>query len=125
MKPPVHLLLIAHGSRRAEANAELQEVANALVQRGGYAFVQISFLELTGPSIEEGGRLCVQAGAEEVVMLPYFLSPGVHVREDLVESRGNLSQEFPQVRFLLAEPLGGHPLLLEILEQRAQTVLAN
>jgi sirohydrochlorin ferrochelatase len=55
-----------------------------------------------------------------VILLPYFLSPGVHVVEDLTEARKKLSDRFPQVRFVLAEPLGRHPLLVDIVEQRTR-----
>src|SRR5262245_36381252 len=102
---PTALLLIAHGSRRAEANADLEFVAAELRARGQYPIVQVSFLELTEPTIDTGGALCVEAGATDVILLPYFLSPGVHVVEDLTEARNKLSEHFPRVRFVLAEPL--------------------
>ncbi|MCI0702109.1 MAG: CbiX/SirB N-terminal domain-containing protein [Planctomycetia bacterium] len=117
---PTALLLIAHGSRRTEANADLEFVATELRARGRYAIVQVSFLELAEPTIEAGGALCVQAGATDVILVPYFLSPGVHVVEDLTEARKKLSDRFPQVRFVLAEPLGRHPLLVDVVEQRAR-----
>ncbi len=118
----IALLLIAHGSRRAEANADLNHVADALRERGRYPIVQVSFLELAEPSIEAGGVLCVEAGATDVILLPYFLSPGKHVVEDLTAARDRLSARFPAVRFVLAEPLGRHPLVLDVLEQRAGEV---
>jgi sirohydrochlorin ferrochelatase len=114
------LLLIAHGSRRAEANADLEYVAAAMRQRGRYGHVQVSYLELAEPSIPAGGEACVRAGAMAVTMLPYFLSPGVHVRQDMEEIREELAAKFPDVAFKLAEPLGRHPLLLEVVEQRAR-----
>jgi sirohydrochlorin ferrochelatase len=113
------LLLIAHGSRRAEANADLEFVAAEMRMRGRYPIVQVSYLELAEPSIPDGGAMCVGNGATEVVMLPYFLSPGVHVRDDMATIRAELTVRFPGVRFLLAEPLGRHPLLLDVVEQRA------
>lgn len=114
------LLLIAHGSRRAEANADLEWVAEAMRERGRFALVQVSYLELTQPTIAEGGARCVEAGAAEVVLLPYFLSPGVHVREDLATAREELAARFPGVQFRLAAPLGRHPLLLDVVEERAR-----
>lgn len=114
------LLLIAHGSRRAEANADLEFIAARLRERAHYAIVQVSYLELAKPDIELGGELCVRNGATEVVMLPYFLSPGVHVVEDLTASRDRLSERYPAVRFVLAEPLGRHPLLVDVVEERSQ-----
>jgi sirohydrochlorin ferrochelatase len=113
------LLLIAHGSRRTEANADLEHVAEQLRARGNYADVQASYLELAEPSIDGGGALCAGRGAARVVMLPYFLSPGKHVVEDLTAARDRLAAAFPAVRFVLAAPLAGHPLLVEILEARA------
>jgi sirohydrochlorin ferrochelatase len=122
MSRRIALQLIAHGSRRPEANADLEHVAQAMRQRGRYSLVQVSFLELAEPSIEAAGALCVNAGATEVILLPYFLSPGKHVVEDLTAARNRLAERFPAVRFVLAEPLGRHPLLLQIVEERAREV---
>lgn len=114
------LLLIAHGSRRPEANADLEHVAAALRDRGRYPVVEVSYLELTEPTIVAGGDACVRQGASRVLMVPYFLSAGVHVREDLTAARDELSARHAGVQFCLGEPLGRHPLLLEIVEQRAR-----
>lgn len=114
------LLLIAHGSRRPDANADLEWVAAGIRERGRFAFVQVSYLELAEPTIADGGAMCVATGVSDVVLLPYFLSPGVHVRDDLTEARDELSEQFPAVSFRLAEPLGRHPKLLDIVEERAK-----
>ena len=121
MTPPdcKALLLIAHGSRRSEANADLAFVADGVRQRGLYPIVQVAYLELAEPTIADGGATCVECGATEVILLPYFLSPGVHARDDMDAAAADLSARFPHVRFRVAEPLGRHPLLLDIVEQRA------
>src|SRR4051812_22992276 len=113
------LLLIAHGSRHEPANDDLRHVARGLRERG-HEVVVASFLELAAPSILEGGRACVAEGAARVVLLPYFLSAGVHVLRDLTAARDALAAESPGVAFVLAEPLGRHPLLLDVVEQRAR-----
>jgi len=113
-------LLIAHGSRRPEANADLEFVADQLRARGRYPIIQIAYLELAEPSIEAAGALCVERSATDVILLPYFLSPGKHVVDDLTAARDRLRARYPAVRFVLAEPLGRHPLLLEVLEERAR-----
>jgi sirohydrochlorin ferrochelatase len=119
------LLLIAHGSRQDEANADLHHVVAEMRRRGGYDPIEASFLELAEPGIDEGGARCVAAGAERVVLLPFFLSAGVHVRRDLTEARRRLAARFPQVDFRLAEPLGPHPLLIEIVAQRASQAVGE
>ena len=122
MSASTAVLLIAHGSRRPEANADLEFIASALRARGRYSIVCASYLELAEPNIEAGGANCVEAGATDVILLPYFLSPGVHVVEDLTAARDALATRFPNVRFVLAEPLGRHPLLVDVVEQRADEV---
>jgi sirohydrochlorin ferrochelatase len=117
------LLLMAHGSRQAEANDDLRHVAEHMLQRGGFDVVVASFLELAEPTILQGGLQCVGRGARRVVMLPYFLSAGVHVRRDLTALREDLAARYPDIDFRLAEPLGQHPLLLEVVATRAQEAL--
>src|ERR1700722_20082081 len=113
------LLLIAHGSRQSEANADLVYVVEQLRRRGSKV-VEASYLELANPNIDESGAKCVAAGAECGVLLPYFLSAGVHVPRGLTTARDRLAARFPHVEFRLAEPLGRHPLLLNVVMDRAR-----
>src|SRR6266704_2687168 len=117
------LLLIAHGSRNADANADLHQLATTLRQRAEYAIVEPAFLELAEPTTPQGGQRCVEEGAQRVVLLPYFLSAGVHVRDDLRRYRAELAEQSPEAQFILAEPLGPHPLLLDVVLERAGQAL--
>jgi sirohydrochlorin ferrochelatase len=117
---PPAILLIAHGSRRAQANLELEQIAAQLHLRGNFCWVQPAYLELAEPSIDEGAARCVERRASVVIMLPYFLSLGRHVVDDLTAARDRLRQRYPQVTFLIAPPLGQHPALVDILLQHAQ-----
>ena len=117
------LLLIAHGSRRPEANADLDYLAGVLRTRGGWLHVQPAYLELCEPGIIAGGEMCVAAGATRVVLVPYFLSAGVHVVEDLTAARDELSKQHPSVEFVLAEPLARHPVLADVVAERAREAL--
>jgi sirohydrochlorin ferrochelatase len=114
------LLLIAHGSRQGEANTDLFQLAEDV--RGGcaYEIVEAAFLELAEPDLLQGAARCLAQGARRVILLPYFLSAGVHVRRDLADLRARLAEENPGVEFRLAEPLGPHPLLVEIVNERAR-----
>src|SRR5262249_15923164 len=117
--PRTGLLLIAHGSREPEANADLLYLVTQVRNRGCYSMVEAAFLELAEPNIIEGGTRCVEQGGQRVLLVPYFLSAGVHVRRDLALARQQLSDLHPNVEFRLAEPLGRHPLLVDIVCQRA------
>lgn len=111
-------LLIAHGSRRDGANQDLVGLADSLRGRAIYPTVQIAYLELAKPTIPEGARACVEQGADRVLLLPYFLSAGAHVTEDLERFRRELAAQFPAVNFVLCKPLASHPLLVGIVIDR-------
>jgi sirohydrochlorin ferrochelatase len=53
-----------------------------------------------------------------VLMVPYFLSAGVHLRRDLTAARDELQARHPGVAFRLGPPLGPHPLLDSLVEAR-------
>lgn len=112
------VLLIAHGSRKVEANQELHDLAGRIRAEGIYSIVEPSFLELAEPDIRTGGSTCVSQGATRILMVPYFLSAGVHLQEDLKTARDELRDQFPEVEFRLAAALGPHPLLDRVVAER-------
>jgi sirohydrochlorin ferrochelatase len=112
------VLLIAHGSRRQSANDDLHDLAVRLTAQGAYPIVEACFLELSEPDIPTGGHQCVSRGASRVLLIPYFLSAGVHLRRDLTAARDELSRLHPSVDFLLGAALGPHPLLDELVAER-------
>jgi sirohydrochlorin ferrochelatase len=103
-----YLLLVAHGSRRESSNEEVRRLAEALVPRarGRFDAVGCAFLEIAEPSIPDGIEAAVAAGAGEVVVLPYFLSAGRHVAEDIPREVEVKQTEHPQVRIRVSPYLG-------------------
>lgn len=116
------ILLIAHGSRRAAANADLVQLAETVRTRCPDDIVEIAYLELTEPTIPQGAARCVERGATDVRMSPFFLSAGTHIAEDLTGFQAEFATQFPGVRFQLCPPLGLHPLLVEALLERMDEV---
>ena len=112
------VLLIAHGSRRSEANNDLVKLAELISRREEYQIVEVAYLELAVPTIPDGGRACVEKGAKRVLMLPYFLSAGVHVVNDLKEFCQQFHEAYPHVQFILCPHLGLHPLMADIVLAR-------
>lgn len=111
-------LLVDHGSRVAAANEPIGRVAAALRERLPGAIVKLAHLEFTSPSIAEGIRACVEAGASEIIVHPYFLSPGRHTREHIPELVAEALREHPGVTARITDPLGFHPRLLDVVLDR-------
>jgi sirohydrochlorin ferrochelatase len=114
------LVLVAHGSRRASSNDEVRQVAAQLdAQSGGkYEMVMASFLELAEPSIPSGVQCCLDNGMDEVVVLPYFLSAGRHVVEDIPAEVAKVTNR-GDAHIRIAPYLGAAAGLAEILLTQA------
>lgn len=114
------LLLVAHGSRREASNDEVRELTTQLRQAdGSYQHVACAFLELAEPSIPDGLRAAIAAGADQVVVLPYFLSAGRHVVTDIPAEVAVVQAEYPDVSIRVAPYLGAAGGVVKILLQQA------
>jgi sirohydrochlorin ferrochelatase len=120
------ILLIDHGSRRAEANEMLHCMAN-LVQHvaGPGVIVRPAHMELAEPSVAQGFAACVAAGATEVIAFPYMLSPGRHSIEDIPAMVEQAARSHPGVAFSVTPAFGMHEKLAEVILQRAGVPTAN
>jgi sirohydrochlorin ferrochelatase len=114
------LIVFAHGSRVAEANDAVRRVAAAAAALGGFSLWRESFLELAPPTLADSAAELANLGARRIVVVPYFLVMGVHLRQDLPRLLAEASVSLPGVELVAAPPLDGHPGLAEILAERAR-----
>ncbi len=112
------ILLVDHGSRRAEANARLEDVADQVRKRAPESIVEAAHLEITKPGIAEGIDACVKKGATHIVVHPYFLGPGRHTSEDIPAQVARAGERHATVQIRISEPLGGHATLIDVILER-------
>jgi len=114
------VIIVDHGSRRSESNDLLLEVTEAYRRQSGWQIVEPAHMELAEPSIATAFARCVERGALLIVVFPYFLGPGRHWNEDIPRLAAEAALPFAErgVRHLVTEPLGLHPLILEVIDQR-------
>ena len=114
------ILLVDHGSRKTEANDMLISMAD-LVQSmvGPDVIVRPAHMELAEPSIAAGFANCVEAGATEVIVFPYMLSPGKHSTSDIPRMVAEVAEAHPGLTYSVTEAFGIHEKLGEIILMRA------
>ena len=115
------LLIIAHGSRRQASNEEVIALAERVRHNGALAFDDVSaaFLELAEPSIPDALERCIQRGAKEVVVFPYFLAAGRHVVTDIPEEIAPVVAQHPEVAVSVAPHLGASGMLADLIVSAA------
>ena len=111
-------LLVAHGSRKEEAN----RVVFSLVKHLRYCFrtdmFEVGFMELASPSIKEGIKALIGKGAEELVISPFFLFTGMHYSRDvpaLIEEA--LNETDPSVPVKMLPPIGMYPGIINLIQE--------
>src|SRR5689334_4503391 len=115
------IIIVDHGSTRAESNRMLEEVAALFADRfrARYGIVEPAHMELAEPSIASAYARCVERGAERVVVCPFFLGPGKHWTQDIPRLTAAAAAKFPGTRYHVAQTLGIDDLILDLLDKRA------
>ncbi len=112
------ILLVDHGSRKDEANAVLEAIADGLRARRPDAIVEVAHMELAEPTFADAFARCVARGAREVTVCPYFLGPGRHTTGDIPRLVEEARAAHPNVRATIAEPLGFDERLVDVVIDR-------
>jgi sirohydrochlorin ferrochelatase len=121
----IGIIIVDHGSLRAESNEMLLDVVALFSRHTGYEIVEPAHMELAEPSIQTAFDRCVARGAKLVVVHPYLLLPGRHWHEDIPALTAAAAKKHRGVRFLVTAPLGRHPLIAEVIRDRIQHCLAH
>ncbi|CAM9579273.1 unnamed protein product [Ectocarpus sp. 6 AP-2014] len=121
----VGVIVCDHGSRRVNANTMLFEVAERYGSFSGFEIVEAAHMELAEPSIEEAFDRCVAAGAQKVVLHPFFLSPGRHVTSDIPALMVAAAKRHPGVGWVVSEPLGLQELMPRVMHAAVSESVAG
>jgi sirohydrochlorin ferrochelatase len=114
------ILIVDHGSVRSEANDMLRSMADLIqTMAGSDVVVRYAHMELADPSIATGFSSCVEAGATDLTVFPYMLSPGRHSTTDIPRMVADVARAFPQVSFSVTPAFGLHEKLAEVVLERA------
>ncbi|HYM07346.1 MAG TPA: CbiX/SirB N-terminal domain-containing protein, partial [Terriglobales bacterium] len=77
------LVIFAHGSSVESANESVRRIAESVRQEGGFDMVEAAFLEQGRPDLAQAVASAASRGATRVVIVPYFLTLGLHLQRDL------------------------------------------
>src|SRR6185312_5057007 len=115
------IVVFGHGSSVPSANDAVRVVADAAARAGGWPLYETAFLECA-PRLADAVRKLAASGASDVLVLPYFLTLGIHLQRDLPKLVGDLSAQFG-IPIRVAPPLDGHAGLGKMLVDRAVEAL--
>jgi sirohydrochlorin ferrochelatase len=120
---PTGYTVFAHGSSVESANEAVRMVVEKLRSKTeNLGALNTSFLEGGSPSLAEAVQELAFTGCDKIVVIPYFLTLGLHLKRDLPNLVAEAKAKFPHLEIQVADPLDGHPALLTILADRMQSI---
>lgn len=112
------VIIVDHGSMKAESNALVEQIARAFAGRYPDAVVEPAHMELAAPSIADAYARCCARGATDIIVCPFFLAPGKHWTHDIPALAAAASAAHPGAVYRIAAPLGFDELILDLLAKR-------
>jgi Uncharacterized conserved protein len=116
------IILLGHGSRRAEANQGLLVVAEKVNRLLGQQ-VTPAYMAHDRPSLPEAVAAKIQGGAERIIIMPLFLFRGVHVSVDIYEELREIREQHPNVEIIYTKELGADDGIASLATLRIKEAL--
>ena len=119
-KENVDVLIIGHGSKDPNSGISIDYVVDEL--KPSYRNVSRCYLEIEGPTIEEGIQACEKNNPEVLINVFYFLHEGAHVKTDInndlipAVEKSNLKKTF------ITRHLGTDKKMIDLIIERAKEV---
>ncbi|HTV54030.1 MAG TPA: CbiX/SirB N-terminal domain-containing protein [Terriglobia bacterium] len=117
------IIIFAHGSRVEEANAGVRELAGQVEQTSGLDYVRAAFLEFAQPDLATAVAEAVGAGRRRLIVVPYFLTMGVHLQRDLPGLIAQERDRHPSLEIRVGDSLERHPRLPSLILDRIHAVM--
>lgn len=113
-------IVFAHGSSVESANEAVRTAAAQAAERGLWDLYETAFLGGGRPNLGEAVDQAMNRGATRIVVIPYFLTLGLHLERDLPALIEEIRAQRRGIEIEATAPLDGHPALLDALIDRAR-----
>lgn len=120
------ILFVGHGSKDREGNEQVRQFIEAMRENwGNTLLVQTSFLEFETPTVSQGIDLCVERGADHIIVIPIMLLQAGHSKIHIPAAIDEGKKKYPLVEFTYGRPIGVHEETFEILKTRLAEIREN
>ena len=116
------LLLIDRGSREPGVKQELKKICSIAKYKTGYDYATYCFLEVVPPFIEEGIKKSLKHNPKILLLAPYFLHEGAHIKYDIVREVKEALHKYDFKNAYLGRHLGIDEKLINIVVERVKEV---
>ncbi len=113
------VLLVAHGSRKSQQNDLFFDIIDMVKEIvGDEYYVDGAFMSFSEMNIEFKLNEYITKGATEIIIVPYLLFAGNHVKNSIPTKVDKFMADYPNIKVVYKESLGVDRRLAEIIVDR-------
>jgi sirohydrochlorin cobaltochelatase len=109
------IVLFGHGARNNRWREPFDRLASLWRAQHPQVRVELAFLELMQPGLEESIAVLADDGATEVVVVPVFFGQGGHLRNDFSVLLSDCQDKFPSVALSATPAVGEDEAVLQAI----------
>ncbi len=109
------VIILGHGSRGGGNDAALKRIVEALRRSSGVDIIEYAFLQYAQPTADAALDRCIRQGANEIVIVPFFMQAGAHVTRDIPDFIRKARTQYPECDIRSTDHVGAHPLMTQIV----------
>jgi len=120
------IIILGHGSRAiaSEANMMLYDVVEMYKKLTSRELVVPAWMNRESglPDLQQAIAQLVEKGAKAIIIAPWFLTNGLHIKEDIPAEIKQAQSKYSFLNIKLARPLGVDRRMVEVLAERVAEV---
>lgn len=109
------VILFGHGARDIRWREPFDRLLGFWREQHPSIAVELAFLEMMQPSLEEAVASLVARGASEIKVVPVFFGQGGHLRNDFPVLLASCQEKFPQITLSATPAVGDDPAVLQAI----------
>jgi len=117
------IILFGHGARDARWREPFDRLADLWRSQHSGTPVELAFLEMMQPSLEEAVASLSASGATQITVVPVFFGQGGHLRNDFPVLLQSCQAQFPQIALSSTNAVGEDLAVLQAIVDFAARTL--
>lgn len=118
------VVIMGHGSKSPSALSTLEEVTDQ-IDKAFEIPVRLASLQFNNPTFKETIDELVSVGVKRIIVMPFFIYSGIHVREDIPKAINEVEKEYDDLEIVLTGHLGADPSIIGVVKDRIESQIRN
>lgn len=117
------VLILAHGSREDDTEKTMDAISGMVKETLPDTVIETAYLQFRARNLESGLENLIRRGADDILLIPYFLFSGVHICHDIPAEIDAFLQNRKGVKITMGGTLGADRRLADVLVDRIRQTL--